>query len=185
MTRGRAVVAREAHNLEVAGSSPAPATNSPMNHTAQKIIERARKRRIKIAVAESVTGGRIASALTSVPGSSEVFICGIVAYHVDAKIHSLGVSPGEIEKTEGYSAQAVEQMAENIRMRNTADVSVATTGCAGPEFEPGFENGRVIFAVSCKNNKTQIFDEQFDGDREEVQQKATAFALTELLKAMV
>ena len=155
-----------------------------MNTIAQDIIELATKKDITLAVAESITGGRIAAALTAVPGSSTVFLCGIVAYHENAKIHSLGVSLDEINATHGYSAKTASQMAHNVRMRNNADLSVATTGCAGPDAVEGFEAGRVLFAISRKREEMQIFDENFTGDREAVQEQATEFALQKLLESI-
>jgi len=151
---------------------------------AQKIIEYAQKKGLRLAVAESVTGGLIAAALTEIPGASQVFSCGVVAYQEHAKIHALGVNIGEIHAEHGYSEKTVRQMAEHVLLRNAADLSIATTGSAGPEFAVGFENGRVIFALAQRGKETKIFDEHFSGERSEVRLKATEFALGKLLGAV-
>lgn len=151
---------------------------------AKKIIEKATLAGKKIAVAESVTGGMIAAALTAIPGASAVFMCGVVAYSEHAKIHALGVERTEIQETHGYSAQTARQMAEHVLKRNSADIALATTGCAGPESIAGFEGGRVIFALAQKDQETIIFDEHFSGDREEVRRKAVTFGLRKILSSL-
>ncbi|HEC44342.1 MAG TPA: competence/damage-inducible protein A [Bacteroides sp.] len=86
-----------------------------------------------LALAESCTGGTIASLITSVPGSSEYFIGGVVAYSNEIKQEVLGVDSKSIEKHGAVSREVVEQMAEGVRKRFGADYSIATSGIAGPD----------------------------------------------------
>ena len=86
-----------------------------------------------VAVAESCTGGLIASLLTDVPGSSAYLLEGVVAYSNDAKVRDLGVSPADLEAYGAVSQPVAEQMARGVRERAGAELGVATTGIAGPD----------------------------------------------------
>ena len=85
-----------------------------------------------MATAESCTGGLVASSLTDVSGSSEVFIGGIVSYSNDIKMDELDVSPIDIEKHGAVSEEVAKQMALGVREKYDVDISVSTSGIAGP-----------------------------------------------------
>jgi len=91
------------------------------------------KRGLTIAVAESCTGGSVASRITRIPGSSRYFLGGVVAYANSVKIRQLGVSEVDLEEQGAVSEPVVRQMAEGVRDALGADIGVATTGIAGPE----------------------------------------------------
>jgi PncC family amidohydrolase len=98
---------------------------------ANQVLSAFKKRELTLAAAESITGGLIGHLLTEVPGSSEVFIGGVVAYHNRLK-ERLGV-PRETLETEGaVSAATAKAMAAGLRVQTGADVGVAVTGIAGP-----------------------------------------------------
>ncbi|MEI7511630.1 MAG: CinA family protein [Candidatus Peregrinibacteria bacterium] len=151
---------------------------------ALEIITQAQDQKKTITTAESITGGRIASALTAVSGASAVFMGGVVAYSEHAKIHSAGVPVEEVRRTHGYSEATAKYMAERVRRRNIADISISSTGCAGPEEIYGFQAGEVIFGLSVRGQETKTFREIFTGMREEVQEQATKFALEKVLEAL-
>lgn len=90
------------------------------------------ERGLTVAVAESCTGGLIASRLTDVPGSSACFLQGIVTYSNEAKQSLLGVSPGTLERHGAVSEHVALEMARGCLERSGADIAVATTGIAGP-----------------------------------------------------
>lgn len=155
-----------------------------LTEIAAKVVNKAREKKQTLAIAESVTGGMIASALTDIPGASEVLLCGVVAYSENAKIHALGVDIAEIRKTHGYSQKTAQQMAERVRTRNAASIGISTTGCAGPDAAGDFPVGKVVFGLSQRDKETQIFEEHFNGDRKSIREQATQFALEKLLAAL-
>jgi len=92
-----------------------------------------RERGTTVCTAESCTGGKIASMLTSIPGSSVYYKGSVIAYDNSVKINLLGVSPVTIEKHGAVSRETVEQMAAGARKLLNADYSLATSGIAGPD----------------------------------------------------
>jgi PncC family amidohydrolase len=87
---------------------------------------------LKLAAAESCTGGLIADKLTDVPGSSDYFIGGFVAYAYEAKVASLGVSWDTLHKFGAVSRETVLEMARGARMKLGADIAISVSGIAGP-----------------------------------------------------
>lgn len=107
-------------------------------------------RSLRIATAESCTGGLVSAAITDIPGSSAVFERGFVTYTNAAKIQMLGVSPATLEAHGAVSEQVAAEMAAGALARSQADVAVAITGIAGPggsEFKP---EGRVCFGLATR-----------------------------------
>ncbi|MBN2275166.1 MAG: competence/damage-inducible protein A [Bacteroidales bacterium] len=91
-----------------------------------------RDKGLTLSVAESCTGGKIASMITSVPGCSDYFMGSVIAYSNDSKCKLLGVSHEDIDKNGAVSRLIAEEMARGARCRFNADIAVATTGIAGP-----------------------------------------------------
>lgn len=100
--------------------------------TAGKIIADFTARGLKVATAESCTGGLIAGALTEISGSSAVVDRGFVTYSNDAKIQMLGVDPATLAAHGAVSRQTAVEMARGAVARSEADFAVAVTGIAGP-----------------------------------------------------
>lgn len=99
---------------------------------ARQVVQRAGERGLKLATAESCTGGLVAAALTATPGASSVLDFGYVTYSNTAKTRLLGV-PGTLIETHGAVSEAVARaMAEGARLASGADAAVAVTGVAGP-----------------------------------------------------
>ncbi|HEY4413220.1 MAG TPA: nicotinamide-nucleotide amidohydrolase family protein, partial [Gaiellaceae bacterium] len=98
----------------------------------EHVLELCQERGWTLATAESCTGGLVAARLTSVPGSSDVFLGGVVAYADDVKVCELGVPAELIAEHGAVSPEVAEAMAQGARERLGADVAVAVTGIAGP-----------------------------------------------------
>ena len=99
---------------------------------AGRLIETMIASRLVVVTAESCTGGLVAAALTSIPGSSAVVDRGFVTYSNDAKIEMLGVDPRLLERVGAVSAEVALAMAKGALAHSRADVAVAITGIAGP-----------------------------------------------------
>jgi len=98
----------------------------------RKIINLFIKKKIKIAVAESCTGGMLSGAITSVNGSSKVFNLGLVTYSNESKIKLLKISRKNIKKYGAVSEQVCLDMVTNVSKISNANISIAVTGIAGP-----------------------------------------------------
>jgi nicotinamide-nucleotide amidase len=105
---------------------------SDIVEAARTVLERARTRTLRIATAESCTGGLIAAALTAIPGSSDVVERGFVTYSNEAKIEMLGVASDLLAAHGSVSEAAARAMAEGALAHSRADLAVAVTGVAGP-----------------------------------------------------
>jgi PncC family amidohydrolase len=145
--------------------------------TPANVIDSARSKGLKISCAESLTGGLISAELTSVSGSSDVFLGGIVSYAISAKNQLLDVDSHLLSVAGAVDGRVAEQMAKGSAEKFGADIAVAVTGIAGPGGqEPGKPVGTVWFGV-CVNGKTASEIMHFDGSREDVRQQTVTHAL--------
>lgn len=137
---------------------------------------------LTFASAESCTGGNIAAAMTSIPGSSAVVKGAIVAYCNEVKADLLGVSRETLRTLGAVSEPVAAQMAEGVARVIGADVAVSTTGIAGPGgATPGKPVGTVCSAVSF-NGKTYTFTDHFSGDRSAVTRQSVSHVLQRALQ---
>ncbi|EWY42272.1 competence damage-inducible protein A [Skermanella stibiiresistens SB22] len=133
---------------------------------------------LKLATAESCTGGLVASALTEIPGSSSVVERGFVTYSNEAKTELIGVPADLIARVGAVSAEVAEAMAIGAVAHSRADVAVAITGIAGPGGEtPGKPVGLVHFGVARRDGGVRLERRVFPGDRSAVRRAAVLFAL--------
>lgn len=153
--------------------------------TVEELLQRARYWGLRIATAESCTGGMVAAALTDVAGSSDVFDRGFVTYSNTAKVEMLGVSPATLATHGAVSEPVAREMAEGALARSGAGLAVAITGIAGPggsEFKP---EGRVCFGLAQRDRLTRVETVEFGAlGRARVRKAATAHALALLGAAM-
>ena len=99
----------------------------------KKIVSLLRKKKLKVAIAESCTGGMISGAITSVSGSSKVFTMGFITYSNQAKIKILKVPKQIIKKNGAVSVQCCLAMVNNLSKISKAKICISTTGIAGPK----------------------------------------------------
>lgn len=147
------------------------------------VLERCRALELKLAVAESCTGGMLGERLTSIPGSSDVFLGGVIAYHNDVKKSALGVRAEDIERYGAVSEEVALQMAAGVREKMRAGVGVSVTGIAGPGGgTPEKPVGLVWIAVHGSEAKARRF--HVGGDRAEIRQRAAQAALEMVRRAL-
>ena len=151
----------------------------------QVVGELLRSRGARVAVAESCTGGLIASRLTDVPGSSAYFHAGWVLYSNEAKV-ALGVAPALIEADGAVSETVAEAMAEASRAAAGVDFGLAVTGIAGPGGAiPEKPVGTVCLALAGGGAATRVRRIRLPGDRERVKFQASQAALDLLRRALL
>jgi nicotinamide-nucleotide amidase len=139
-----------------------------------------------LAVAESFTGGRIAAALTSVPGASLSFVGGIVAYDNSIKIAELGVNAATVERVGAVSEEVAREMAQGARKRLGADVALSTTGIAGPTGGTTEKPvGLVWFGLNDALGTARAWRYELSGDRETVAARATTIGLGILWRHLI
>ncbi len=130
-----------------------------------------------LAVAESCTGGAIASRFTALAGASAYFLCGVVSYSNESKIKVLEVDAVAIKQYGAVSEQVARQMAEGARRISGADYAVATTGIAGPTGGSAEKPvGTVWFAVATPTGTVAVC-KQCGTDRGQIIDRASAFAI--------
>lgn len=134
-------------------------------------------RGLSLAVAESLTGGLLAAALTSVPGASGFFRGGVVAYSDMAKTEILSVPTGMIGRVSAVSAEVAEAMARAAQHLFIADVAVAVTGEAGPSSASGRPVGTVYMALAS-NDEVRVTRLVVAGGREAIRRQVVQHALT-------
>lgn len=135
----------------------------------------------KLVVAESCTGGLLGSRITNVPGSSEYFLGGVVAYAYEAKVDLLNVSWDTLNTKGAVSRETVLEMARGVRTLLKADISISVSGIAGPGGgTPEKPVGTTCIGLVAEDGEwAKVF--QFSGDREENKVSAVEAALTLLL----
>ncbi|MHB8462138.1 MAG: competence/damage-inducible protein A [Vulcanimicrobiaceae bacterium] len=142
------------------------------------IFERLRARHLRLASAESCTGGRIAAAVTAIAGASDVFVGGIVAYDNVVKEQQLGVDAALVRDHGVVSEPVVLAMASGARSHFGVDVAVATTGIAGPSGGTSEKPvGTVWIAVDIDGIKPEARCLHLRGDRQTIQARATTATL--------
>ena len=172
----------------IAGNEEEPGINevdaTHVEQLAAQVIAHANERGITIGTAESLTGGMLSAALTSVSGSSAVVRGGIASYATGVKTDVLDVPEQVIEEFGVVSTQVARHMAQGARNDLTCNVAVAVTGIAGPSgAEPGKPVGTVCFA--CANDKGIMAQRKhFEGDRNQVRLQ-TVFEALRMLDAAV
>ena len=133
---------------------------------------------LRVATAESCTGGLLAKIITDLPGASAHYAGGVVAYANDVKVKHLGVDPGSLEAHGAVSREVALEMAAGACRRFEADVAMAVTGIAGPDGgAPGKPVGTVWLAVALQDGTAHARVERFAGDRRAGRKESAAAAL--------
>lgn len=146
---------------------------------AQKVVSEGTARGFTVAVAESLTGGLLAAAITSVPGASVVFRGSVTAYATEIKASVLGVDADLLAREGAVHPEVARQMADGVRRLFGATLGLATTGVAGPTEQDGKPVGLVYVGYSsAENGSTPSAEElHLNGDREAVRAQTVLHAL--------
>ena len=143
------------------------------------------KKRLKIAFAESCTGGMLASEITSVSGASKVFGIGLVTYSNQAKITVLKVNKSIIQKYGAVSPQCCEAMVKNLSKISKAQINVSITGIAGPNGGTKKKPVGLVYIGVKKNNKIFITKNLFKEKSRKAIQKSTIRRTFKIIKSLV
>jgi nicotinamide-nucleotide amidase len=117
---------------------------------ASSVVKKLAKKKSTLSVAESITGGGLAAAITEVAGSSKVFLGGVIAYADEIKINQLDVDAKTLKKFTAVSEEVAKEMAIGVRKKFNSDYAIATTGVAGPGKAYGQKAGTVWIAIASK-----------------------------------
>lgn len=148
-----------------------------MKEVARKAVESMKTRYLKLALAESCTGGLISSAITDVPGSSEVLLMGVVAYSNEAKTRVLGVPDPLLAMYGAVSEEAARAMAEGVRGLAGSDIALAVTGIAGPGGGSAEKPVGTVYISITVQGSCRVFKYLFSGDRTKVREQTVDAAL--------
>ncbi|MCL2754379.1 MAG: CinA family protein [Oscillospiraceae bacterium] len=163
---------------------------------AQNVVETLKTRGLRVAFAESCTGGMLAAAITSVPGSSAVLDMSIITYANSAKIEYTDVTQNDLDIQGAVSERIARLMASGIRRRSGADIGVGITGIAGAfnsgcvsqpsqgEQSPPFDTGAsvekpvgTVYIAIDSERSSEVRHCVFAGDRQSVREQTTQFTL--------
>ena len=143
---------------------------------AETLYEELREANKRLATAESLTGGMLASAIVDVPGASEVFYGGVVAYTETAKMDRLGVLDSTLAECGAVSGETAVEMASGL-ISDDVSIAVATTGLAGPGGGSNDKPVGLVYIAVTDYDFTEVFEHRFYGDREEIRKQAKDYAM--------
>ena len=150
----------------------------------KELVELLIEKKLKIASAESCTGGLFASSIVSVPGSSEIIDASIVTYSNESKIKYCGVKAETLSEYGAVSEETAKEMAEGIARECGADIGVSFSGIAGPGGATATKPVGMVCCGIAFDGKTYVYTNVFKGDRTEVREQSVAFMIDMLLHVL-
>ena len=148
----------------------------------EKLIKTLKKNNYSLSIAESCTGGLLANRLTNIPGSSVVFLLGIIAYSNSAKNKILKIPRKIIKNYGAVSLTTARLMSENARKLGNSSLGVGITGLAGPGGATQDKPVGTVFIALSSKNKSLVNKFHFKGNRREIKRKTAQKALQMLLE---
>jgi len=152
--------------------------------TYHNLVKILKAKKLTIATAESCTGGLISKMITDVPGSSEVFLGGVVSYSNEMKMKWLGVKPDTLENYGAVSQQTVSEMLDGIRLATGSDIAVAVSGIAGPTGGSPEKPVGTVFIGVIVGDQQKIERCHFQGTRPQVRHQSAIKANEMILKLL-
>lgn len=151
---------------------------------AQRLYQLLQLRRMKISVAESFTGGGVSKRLVEVPGISEVYFEGLNTYSNQSKLKRLGVEEVILKNYGAVSEQTAYQMAEGLLNTGDCDISIATTGIAGPKSDSTSKPVGLLYIAIGTRESIRVYKYTLDGDRQQITETAINCALFHAFKML-
>ena len=156
-----------------------------MKKLSKNIIRILKKKRLKLAVAESCTGGMLSSTITSISGSSKIFKVGLVTYSNESKTILLKVPKKIIQKYGAVSDKCCLNMVNNLNKISKVDIAISITGIAGPHGGTKIKPVGLVYIGIKKGNKTQINKYLFKNKgRSKIQRSAVKKSLELILRIL-
>lgn len=152
---------------------------------AERVLEIMRSRGLTLATAESCTGGLLASTITRVPGSSDVFLGGVVSYANRVKHELLGVAEETLERYGAVSPQCAQEMALGVRRLVGADVALSTTGIAGPSGGTPEKPVGLVYCHIAGSEEELPLRLMLSGNRHRIQDETVCRLLEELTRFLL
>ena len=143
--------------------------------SSSNIIKKLIKKKISISIAESCTGGLVSSTLVKNDGASKIFSCGIICYSNYSKIKYLSISKKTLSNYGAVSSNVAEEMINNLYKKEKTDITISTTGIAGPMGGTANKPVGLVFIGIKYKKKNLIFKKNFKGSRLDVQKKTNEF----------
>lgn len=184
ISKARPILAPEKDHEGAVSEEEVAESDSTIREKAKELIELLAKKKLTICTAESLTGGLISSALTSVPGSSAVVRGAFVTYAIESKNELLGVDGRLLKDNGAVDPTVATQMAEYAAKKLGCDFAISATGIAGPGgAEPGKPVGTVFVGIYDQGS-TEVFECHFKGDRDAVREQTVAFAIKKAVEEL-
>lgn len=149
----------------------------------EKLVLKLIEKNITVAAAESCTGGLLSSAFVDVPGSSDIFLEGVVTYSNDAKVR-LGVDSSALKDYGAVSEQVALQMAKAVKNRAGSMVGISTTGIAGPGGGSAEKPVGLVYTAIVTDNSENVYKLNLSGDRSSVRRQTVDFMINKLYEML-
>ncbi len=151
---------------------------------AQDVVKRLKRKKMTLATAESITGGGLGAAITSVPGASDVFLGGLITYSDQSKTKFLDIAKRILTKHTAVSEEVAIAMAQSARKQFGTDYAIATTGVAGPGKAYGQKVGTVWVAIDSKKGPVTLCL-ALSGTREDIRHATIQSALAAFTRILI
>lgn len=155
-----------------------------LDRQAERLMHEICNRELTIATAESCTGGLLGARVTAIPGSSDVYVGGVVAYDNSVKTKLLGVRDASLSEHGAVSEQVAREMAEGCARALGTRVGMAITGIAGPGGGTAEKPVGTVWIAVAGAGDTRTLGRVYVGDREEIRLRATQASLDQLRRAL-
>lgn len=151
----------------------------------ETVVKLLKEKNLKIGLSESITGGMVSSRITKVSGASEVLDRSLVTYSNKAKMDEVGVREQTLDKFGAVSEETAYEMAKGLFSKSNIDIAASITGLAGPKGDNSDKPiGLVYICILTKNGK-EIYECQFNGNRDLIRERATIELLNNLRKCII